>query len=248
MVGRPRADVVVPGALPGRLLRPPRDALAHRAPAVVDDRGRLGALRRGAHRALRRSHPRAHPDRGGHPVPHARRGGARRRGRRGVRRGRHRRARRPGAGAADRSQRGGGRGPGRLPLPAQRGGPAHRPGPAAAPTRRVGGMELSPARRAARPLRRHLLHEPPAVPRCRPALLRDAQPHGRHRTRARHPGHPLRAPDLHARGDVRAAPPRGDQRRIAHALLRRLLAWGFHEDGVVSAHEAVAGMRARVPA
>ena len=40
------------------VLRPPRDAVAHRAPAVVDDRGRLGALRRGAHRPLRRPHPR----------------------------------------------------------------------------------------------------------------------------------------------------------------------------------------------
>ena len=82
-------------------------------------------------------------------------------------------------------------------------------------------------RRAARPLRRDLLHEPPAVPRRRPAVLRDAQPHGRDRARARHPRHPLRASRLHARGDGRPAPPRGDQRRAAHALLRRLLALGL---------------------
>ena len=121
----------------------------------------------------------------------------------------------------------GGRGPRRLPLPAQRGGPAHRSRPAPAPTRGMGGVELSPARPATRPLRGDLLHEPSAVPRRRPAVLRDAQPHGRDRARARHPRHPLRAPGLHARGDGGAGPTRGDQRRVAHALLRRLLAMGL---------------------
>ena len=111
----------------------------------------------------------AHAGRRGDPPPHARRRRGRRRGRRGVRRGGDRRPRRPGARAADRSERGRGRGPRRLQLPAQRGGAAHRPRAAPAPARRVGGMELSPSLRAAWPLRRDLLHEPPAGPRRRPS-------------------------------------------------------------------------------
>ena len=159
----------------------------------------------------------AHAGRRRDPPPHARRRRGRRRGRRGVRRGRDRRPRRPGARAADRSQRGRGRGPRRLPLPAQRGGAAHRPRAAAAPARRMGGVELSPARRAARPLRRDLLHEPPAGPRRRPAVLRDAEPHGRDRARARHPRHPLR-PSRSSR--ARRWPPRAATRRSAACSAR----------------------------
>ena len=232
------------------LLRPPRDALAHRAPAVVDDRRRLGALRRGAHRALRRPHPRAHPVAAvtRHPthvdVVRRRASGAEEFDEVVI------------AAHADQAlalltdpSDGRGRDPGRLPLPAQRGGPAHRPRAAAAPPRRLGGMELSPARRAARPLRRHLLHEPPAVPRRRPAVLRDAQPHGRDRSRARHPRDPLRPSRLHARGDGRAGPPRRDQRRRADALLRRLLALGLPRGRRGQRRtQAVARMRERVPA
>ena len=62
-------------------------------------------------------------------------------------------------------------------------------------------------RRAPRPLRGDLLHEPPAGPGRRPAVLRDAQPHGRDRPRARPPRHPLRPSGLHARGDGGAGPP-----------------------------------------
>ena len=171
------------------------------------------------------------------------------RGRRGVRRGRHRRARRPGAGAADRPQRGGGRDPGRLPLPAQRGGPAHRPRPAAAPTRGVGGVELSPGRRAARPLRRHLLHEPPAVPRRRPAVLRDAQPHGRDRARARHPRHPLRASrSSRARRWPRSAATRRSAACRARTTAAPTGTGAFTRTAWSARHEAVARMRERVPA
>ena len=105
-----------------------------------------------------------------------------------------------------------GRDPRRLRLPAQRGRAAHRPLAAAAPARGMGGVELSPAARAARPLRRDLLHEPPAVPRRRPPVLRDAEPHGGDRPGAGHPRHPLRAPGLHA---ARRRPPRTATRRSA---------------------------------
>ena len=65
-------------------------------------------------------------------------------------------------------------------------------------------------------------------PRRRPAVLRDAQPHGRDRARARHPRRsPTRIRSSRATAMAAQAPPRGDQRRVAHALLRRLLALGL---------------------
>ena len=48
VVCRPARDEHVPGPLPGGVLRQPRDARLPRPPAVVDDRRRLGPLRRGA--------------------------------------------------------------------------------------------------------------------------------------------------------------------------------------------------------
>ena len=133
-------------------------------PQWRDDRRRLGALRRGAHGALRRPHPRRAP-----------------RSPRSTRHPTHVDVVPEGEGAeefdevviathADQAlalladpSAAGARGPRRLPLPAQRGGAAHRPRAAAAPARGLGELELSPARRAERPLRGHLLHEPPAV-------------------------------------------------------------------------------------
>ena len=54
LVGRPGADVALPGPLPGRVLRQPRHARLHRPPALAHDQGRLAPLRRGAHRAAAR--------------------------------------------------------------------------------------------------------------------------------------------------------------------------------------------------
>ena len=57
LVGGPAPDAQLPGALPGRVLRQPRHARLPRPAALVDDRRRLGPLRRGAERAVPRSHP-----------------------------------------------------------------------------------------------------------------------------------------------------------------------------------------------
>ena len=48
LVGRPAPDVELPGALPDRVLRQPRDARLPRPPAVAHGRRRLAPLRRGA--------------------------------------------------------------------------------------------------------------------------------------------------------------------------------------------------------
>ena len=60
LVRRPAPDGDVPGALPRRVLRQPRDARAARPPAVARSR-RLASLRRGADRDVRRPHPAGHP-------------------------------------------------------------------------------------------------------------------------------------------------------------------------------------------
>src|SRR3954470_11436858 len=53
VVRGPRADVELPGALPRRVLRQPRDAGAARPPAMADRDRWLAPLRAGAHRAVR---------------------------------------------------------------------------------------------------------------------------------------------------------------------------------------------------
>ena len=82
----------LPGAVPRRVLRQPRDARVPRPPAVDDRRRRLGALRRGAHRAVRRPHPRRDAGRRRRPAtPRTSRSTPAGGERRGVRRGRARR-------------------------------------------------------------------------------------------------------------------------------------------------------------
>ena len=61
VVGRPAPDVDLPGALPGRVLRQPRDARLSRPPAVAHGRRRLAPLRRGARRARSRERVRLAP-------------------------------------------------------------------------------------------------------------------------------------------------------------------------------------------
>ena len=67
VVGRPAPDLLVPRALPRRVLRQPRDARLPRPPALVDRRRRLGALRRGAHTAAARAYPARLPGAFDHP-------------------------------------------------------------------------------------------------------------------------------------------------------------------------------------
>ncbi len=147
LVRGPRADVDVPGALPGRVLRQPRHARAARAAELAHGERRLQALRRGADRGVRRPHPALHPRALDRALRGPRRGHARRRRARGLRRGRDRRPRRPGAGDARRPHAAGARDPRRVPLPGQRGGPAHRPRSAAAAPAGMGELELPPASR-----------------------------------------------------------------------------------------------------
>ena len=118
----------------------------HRPAALATIDGRLGALRGGAHRPLRRSHPRPHA--GAAVTRHPTHVDVVAEGERAeefdevvV------------AAHADQAlalltdpSAGRGRGARRLRLPAQRGRPAHRPLAAPAPARGVGGVELSPAR------------------------------------------------------------------------------------------------------
>ena len=105
LVRRPGADVDVPGALPGRVLRQPRHARAARAAELAHGQRRLQALRRGADRGVRRPHPALHAGALDRALRGPRRGHARRRRARGLRRGRDRRPRRPGAGDARRPRR-----------------------------------------------------------------------------------------------------------------------------------------------
>ncbi len=91
----------------------------------------------------------------------------------------------------------------------------------------VGELELPSRRRRGGTLHGDLPHEPLAVTAGRPRVLRNPQPHGRHRSRADHPQDPVRAPCLHARRRRGAVTPPRDQRTQSHALLRRLLGMGL---------------------
>ena len=217
VVGRPRADVVLPGALPRRSSSPTTGC--SRSPGA-----RTGRRSRAARRATSRRSPPPSPTASAcaRPIAAVTRHPThvdvvrRRRGRRGVRRGR----------ASPRT-------------------PTRRwrcsTDPSAAEAEILGAFPYQPNEavlhtdRALLPRRRaawaawnyHLLAEPRG--RCavtyymnhlqsldadRPfcvTLNRTAAIDAR----ARHPRHPLRAPGLHARGDGRAAPPRGDQRRVS---------------------------------
>ena len=57
LVGRPGADVELPGQLHGRVLRQPRHVQPARPAALAHRAGRLAQLRRGDHRPLARPHP-----------------------------------------------------------------------------------------------------------------------------------------------------------------------------------------------
>ena len=163
LVRRPAADVELPRALPGRVLRQPRDARAARPPeagarsraartATWRRSSRRGATACGWRRRCRAS--------SGTPTTSR----SRRTGRaRALRRGRPRHPLRPGARAARRPHRPRARAARRDPVPAQRGGAPHRRAPAPAPPARVGELELPPARRAHRQADGDLPHEPPAV-------------------------------------------------------------------------------------
>ena len=73
LVGRPAAGRLVSGALHRRVLRQSRNARLSRPATLVDRLRRLGALRRGAHRAV----PRPHPPRRAGQLDHAQRRGGR---------------------------------------------------------------------------------------------------------------------------------------------------------------------------
>ena len=222
----PDADVELPGALPGRVLRQPRDARLRGPPAVAHGH----AAARGA--TSRRS-TRPFADRIRLRAPVTRDRGASddhvRRRRRALRPGRPRRPRRPGARACSPTR----------PPPSARCS-ARSP---TSPTRRscTPTARCCPRRRRAWAswnyhllerargrADRHLPHEPPAGARRRPRVLRHAQPHGPDRPR----------PASCARSTTRTRstrrPARAAQRRHeeisgarAHALLRRLLGLGL---------------------
>ncbi len=106
VVGRARADVVVPGRLPRPLLPQPRHARLPRPAAVAHGDRRLAPLRGGDHAPVRRPHPPERARARGHPRTTDGVEVARRRLRdRALRRGGDRRALRPGAGHAHRPQR-----------------------------------------------------------------------------------------------------------------------------------------------
>ena len=215
---------------------------AARPAAVADRRGRLAHLRRRDRARLRgRSalrtpvarRSRATPTTSTSPV----RGGRRR----ALRRGDPRVPQRPGARAARRPEPRRARDPRRDPLPGQRGGPAHRRVAAPAPARRAAGLELPPARRAARPHDGHLLDEPSAAPGRRARLLRHAEPHRADRPCAGHPHDHLRPPGLHARTGIAAQARHGEISGVRRThYCGAYWRWGFHEDGVWSALRAIA--------
>ena len=218
-----------------------------RPAAVAHGRGRLEALRRGAHRAVRGPHPAlARPVRAierfedrVEVTPAA--------ASPSLRRGRDRRPRRPGAGDARRPDAGRARDPRRLPLPGQRGGAAHRPRAccrAAGAHGRAGTTTSS--RDASRSGHRHLPHEPPAVAGRR-ATSTSSRSTARRRSTRR--GSSARSPTRtrSTRVEGQAAQRRYDEvggRNRTH-YCGAYWGWGFHEDGVASAHRAVAARRPR---
>ena len=151
LVGRPGADVELPGQLHGRVLRQPRHVQPARPAALADRQRRLAQLRRGDLGALARPGAAARRRCGGSSgspdgvrieaegceseefdevviATHSDQALAH--------------ARRP--------ERGRARDPRRDPLPAQRGRPPHRRLAAAAPPRRLVELELPPRRRRRR--------------------------------------------------------------------------------------------------
>ena len=183
----PRADVELPGALPGRVLRQPRDARLPRPAALADGRRRLA-------RATSRRSSRRWRDRLRLRTPVAairaprrpRRGHAARRRARALRRGRvathsdqalahaRRRHRRASTSCSARSPT----------SPTRR---CCTPTRALLPRRRRAWAAGTTTCSTSRPARTHgdLPHEPPAVAARRPRVLRDAQPHARRSTRRR---------------------------------------------------------------
>ena len=162
VVGRPRPDVVLPRPLPRAVLRAARDARADRPAAVAHGGRRLGALRRGADRAVRATASAlAHPGRAGRAARRRRAGDPPRRRGRALRRGRHRHALRPGAGACSATPRptASTRSSARSPTSTTR--RSCTPTARLLPRRRAAwsSLELPPARRADRAVDRHLPHE-----------------------------------------------------------------------------------------
>ncbi len=148
VVGRPAPDVDVPGALPGRVLRQPRDARVRQAAGVADDRRRVALLRGRGVAAVARPPAGGDADRGDHPRRRFRRDHAARRRAGALRSRRARHALRPGAADARRRLRSRARDPRGDPVPAQRGRPAHGSHAAAAAPAGVGLVELPPARQS----------------------------------------------------------------------------------------------------
>ena len=142
------------------------------------------------------------------------------------------------------------RGPRRVPLPGQRGGAAHRPAPAPAPPAGMGELELPPRRRtrADRPTVTYHMNRLQSLDAEREYCVT------LNRTEAIDPARIIRtiayAHPVYTR-EGQAAQQRYDEiggRNRTH-YCGAYWGWGFHEDGVASAHRAVAALgREAVPA
>ena len=236
LVGRPAPDVELPGALPGRVLRQPRDARLPRPAALAHGAGRLASLRRGADRAVAR--------------PAAALDARRRRSRATTTTSRSRRAAAsPSASTRSCSP----------PTPTRRWrcsptratastscsarSPTSPTRPCCTPTRACCRAAAAPGRAGtttcstSRPARSTVTYHMNRLQalRRRPRVLRHAQPQRGDRPREGDPHDRLRAPGLHRRGPGGAGAPRRDQRRNRTHYCGAYWGWGFHEDGVASA-------------
>ncbi len=145
---------------------------------------------------------------------------------RALRRRRDRDPLRSGAADARRPERARARDPRRDPLPPERDRPPHRRCADATPPRRLGELELPPARR--RPADdADLRHEPPAAPRRAGAVPRHPEPDRRDRSGEGDQDDLLLPPRLHQRRHPRPGALARDQRHRPHPLLRRVLALGL---------------------
>ncbi len=241
----PRQMQQLPGALPGRVLRQPRHAGLPRPAAVVDHRGRLGALRRCAHGAVSRAHPpRTRPCARSRATPSTSRCSAGRLGERAERFDQVVIADplRPGARAAARPQRARARDcSARSPTSATRRccTPTRRCCRAGARRARPGTSTCCASHEPLSTVTYYMNHLQRLTRRR--GLLRDAQPH-----RGDRPG------EDHPHGSTTAHPvftPAGVAAQTRHCRDQRLWStrthycgaywgWGFHEDGVRSALRA----------